>query len=197
MYDAWDRLVSASDGTNAITYQYDGTGRLTERIVAGGTTEKYFYSGQQAVQIYSYSSGGTFQGGQQYIWSPLYVDTPILRDTYDASGDLVSTARLYYTTDANHNVTSVTNSSGVVQERYSYTAYGQVTVYDRELAEPEPDVFGRQHASFRRHGHRSADGRSITTMPAGTTPPLARSPTGTQSGIGAGSTSMSMSAMTR
>ncbi len=135
-YDAWDRLASAGDGTNAITYQYDGTGRLTERIVAGGTTEKYFYSGQQAVQVYSYSSGGTFQGGQQYIWSPLYVDTPILRDTYDSSGDLVAADRLYYTIDANHNVTSVTNSSGVVQERYSYTAYGQVTVYDASWANP-------------------------------------------------------------
>ncbi len=134
VYDAWNRLVSASDGTNTITYQYDGTGRLTERTT-GGVTEHDYYSGQQVVQVYKYN-GGTFQGGQQYIWSPLYVDTPILRDTYDGSGDLVSGDRLYYTTDANHNVTAVTDSTGLVVERYAYTAFGQVTVYDPNWANP-------------------------------------------------------------
>jgi RHS repeat-associated protein len=134
VYDAWNRLVSTSDGTNTVTYQYDGTGRLIERTT-GGVTEHDYYSGQQVVQVYTYSSG-TFQGGQQYIWSPLYVDTPILRDTYDANGDLVSSDRLYYTTDANHNVTAVTNSSGMVHERYAYTAFGVVTVYDPSWANP-------------------------------------------------------------
>jgi YD repeat-containing protein len=38
--------------------------------------------------------------------------------------------RLYYLTDANHNVTAVLNASGVVQERYVYDAYGQATIYD-------------------------------------------------------------------
>ena len=138
VYDAWNRLVSASDGTNTITYQYDGTGRLTERIVSVGgtiqTTQLYSYSGRQVVQVYTYNgaydgTSDTFQGGQQYIYSPLYVDTPIVRDSYDSGGNYVSSARLFYTTDANHNVTAVTDSTGTVQERYSYDAYGNVTVY--------------------------------------------------------------------
>ena len=37
---------------------------------------------------------------------------------------------MYYLTDANNNVTAVTNASGVVQERYSYDAYGNVTIYN-------------------------------------------------------------------
>ena len=86
VYDAWNRLVSAAYGATTVTYQYDGTGRRTERIV-GSTVEHDYYSGQQVVQIYTYS-GETFQGGQQYVWSPLYVDTPILRDSYDSDGDL-------------------------------------------------------------------------------------------------------------
>ena len=68
----------------------------------------------------------------QYIWSPIYVDTPVLRDTY-SGGSVVSGDRLYYTTDANHNVTAlVGNVSGTwqVAERYSYTPYGVATVYD-------------------------------------------------------------------
>ena len=62
VYDAWNRLVSASDGTTTVTYQYDGTGRLTVRS-DGTTTERYSYSGQQLVQVYKYNSVGEFQGG--------------------------------------------------------------------------------------------------------------------------------------
>ncbi len=37
----------------------------------------------------------------------------------------------YYTTDANHNVTATINgATGNVVDRYSYTVYGQATVYD-------------------------------------------------------------------
>ena len=48
-YDAWNRLVSSSDGTTTVTYQYDGQGRRIERIV-GGAAEHYYYSGQQVVE---------------------------------------------------------------------------------------------------------------------------------------------------
>ena len=137
-YDAWNRLVSASDGTTTVTYQYDGTGRRTERT-QGGTTEHDYYSGQQVIQVYDYNgpvSPANFQGGQQYIWSPLYIDTPILRDTYDSSGDRVPGKQLYYTADADHNVTAVVQNNTIdgaweAAERYSYDAYGDVTVYDK------------------------------------------------------------------
>ena len=51
-----------------------------------------------------------------------------MRDTY-SGGALVSGDRLYYLTDASGNVTAVTDSSGIVQERYVYDAYGNVTFY--------------------------------------------------------------------
>ena len=137
-YNAWNRLVSASDGTTTVTYQYDGTGRRTERT-QGGTTEHDYYSGQQVIQVYNYNgpvSPANFQGGQQYIWSPLYIDTPILRDTYNSSGDRVPGEQLYYTADADHNVTAVVQNNTIdgaweAAERYSYNAYGDVTVYNK------------------------------------------------------------------
>ncbi len=46
--------------------------------------------------------------------------------------------RLYYLTDANNNVTAVTNSSGVVQERYSYDAFGKATMYDATWGDQQP-----------------------------------------------------------
>ena len=56
VYDGWNRLVSASDGTTTVTYQYDGTGRLAVRS-DGTTTERYSYSGQQLVQVYREKRG--------------------------------------------------------------------------------------------------------------------------------------------
>ena len=47
---------------------------------------------------------------------------------YDGSSDVVGRP-LYYTTDANHNVTAVTTPPACAK-RYAYTAYGEVTVYD-------------------------------------------------------------------
>jgi len=77
----------------------------------------------------------------QYVWSPVYVDTPILRDVYKYDGynvqmqGTVSTStgvsrRVYYMTDANANVTALADPSGNVVERYSYDAFGKATVYD-------------------------------------------------------------------
>jgi RHS repeat-associated protein len=129
-YDAWNRLVSASDSTTTVSYRYDGQDRRTERIV-GGVAEHYYYSGQQVVET---RRQGNLQPDQQYVWSLLYVDTPILRDTY-SSGVVVSSDRLYYLTDANQNVTAVTNSSGAVQERYDYDAYGKVTIYSGDWSQ--------------------------------------------------------------
>jgi RHS repeat-associated protein len=64
-----------------------------------------------------------------------YVDSPILRDSF-SGGTLVPADRLYYLTDANHNVTAVMDIDGDVQERYDYDAYGRFTIYDPNWANP-------------------------------------------------------------
>ena len=74
---------------------------------------------------------------EQYIWSPRYVDAPVLRDRDgDAdpeTGDLGVTdsgldERLYYLNDANMNVTALVDTDGGVVERYVYDPYGRPTV---------------------------------------------------------------------
>ncbi len=70
----------------------------------------------------------------QYVWSPLAVKTPLVRDAY-SGGSIVPDDRLYYLTDANSNVTAVVGlSSGVWQvvEHYVYDPYGNVTVYSSD-----------------------------------------------------------------
>jgi RHS repeat-associated protein len=68
----------------------------------------------------------------QYVFSPLSGKTPILRDsTFDReTGAATSARRLYFTSDANTNVTGLVDASGQVVERYYYSAYGQVTFCD-------------------------------------------------------------------
>ena len=140
-------------GAINVSYTYDGLGRLVTRTDnVAGTTTVYYYAGQQLLQSEQYSPSptgggaggeGSFADGttcttEQYVWSARYVDSPIETDstvwTYSAadggSWSAAAPDRLYYLTDANNNVTAVTNSSGVVQERYAYDAYGNVTMYD-------------------------------------------------------------------
>ena len=55
---------------------------------------------------------------------------------YDDEGALVSAARVYYTGDANYNVTALLDYTGAVVERYVYTPYGEATVYDGNWSNP-------------------------------------------------------------
>jgi len=83
-----------------------------------------------------------------YVWSPRYVDAPILRDWYDDEGTLDADERLYYLNDANFNVTALVGLAGedwTVVERYVYDPYGETTVYDAEWStnpqSPIPNPF--------------------------------------------------------
>jgi len=79
----------------------------------------------------------------QYVWSRRYIDAPVLRDrdadSDSETGDLGVTdsgleERLYYTTDANMNVTALLDTAGDAVERYLYDPYGNVTVLDADFS---------------------------------------------------------------
>ena len=134
VFDAWDRLVSADDGTTAVAYQYDGLGRKIERIVAS-IAEHSYYDGQQVVETKVPDGMSGLETNHQYVWSLRYVDSPILRDSY-TDNEIMTGDRLYYLTDSNCNVTAVTDVDGDVQERYDYDTYGKVTIYDGSWSTP-------------------------------------------------------------
>ena len=148
VYDAWNRLVQVSSGSTILAqYQYDGLGREVAELTnftgsAAGTVTYSYYSGQNAIQtrtgLPSTSGGGAGgEGGPsalpiqyEYVFSPLGVKTPLVRDTYSGSS-IVPGGRLYYLTDANTNVTAVVGLTGrlwQVAERYLYDPYGAVTI---------------------------------------------------------------------
>jgi RHS repeat-associated protein len=154
-YDAWNRLVKVVAGqTTVAEYRYDGLNRrirkYTDKSGDNWTVREYYYNvSWQTLQIDKETEDRT--GGvepavadalnEQYVWSLRYVDAPILRDRDSDSdgdpddGDLGKTdsgldERLYYLTDVNMNVTALVDTGGDAVERYTYDAYGRVTIYD-------------------------------------------------------------------
>jgi RHS repeat-associated protein len=124
-------------------------GRRTAKIVHEGTTASswrrtdLYYDDQWRVVEERKSAQGTYSSlaataatvvYAQYVYGPGYIDTPIgrFRDANGVPNDgpqgdgLEET--LYYTYDANHNITAVLRPDGKVVERYLYDAYEQAHV---------------------------------------------------------------------
>ncbi len=141
-WDAWNRLaaVYADDdgepGALVAEYRYDGLGRRTVKLVPAGEnwdrTDLYYSAGWQALEERFAAGQGDKEAVAtipkvQWVWSPRYIDAPVLRDRdTDANGTLDE--RLYYCNDANMNVTALVGTDGAVAERYTYDPYGKATV---------------------------------------------------------------------
>ena len=114
-YDAQNRLIGASRGTNGAIFLYDGRNRCVQRIINGNTTT-FIYDGWDLIAEYS----GTLPIAE-YIHGP-GTDETLARATAIGTD--------YYTGDALNSTAALTDGSGNVVEKYRYTAFGQPTVYD-------------------------------------------------------------------
>jgi len=123
VWDAWNRLVEVKDETGASVQKnaYDG---LTRRITkeSGGTVTHTYWSDRWKPLEERIGSATT--AARSYMWGerPGHRDELVLRD-WDTDGNGTLDERLYATMDY-FNGTSVLNTSGVVQERYAYSAFG-------------------------------------------------------------------------
>ncbi|MEN6457701.1 MAG: RHS repeat-associated core domain-containing protein [Thermoguttaceae bacterium] len=150
VYDAWNRLVAVNNITSIsvvsnMAYRYDAMNRRIRRTTITVYTTTYptsesfyddYYAGQQLIE--SRIEGDPTEV-LQYVWSPRYIDAPILRDTSVVEPNAAETpdplARLVYLGDANYNVTGLLCYNSMdhvwyVDERYTYTPYGQVEYRD-------------------------------------------------------------------
>jgi RHS repeat-associated protein len=164
LYDAWNRLVivkaddSGDPGDTLAEYQYDGTNRRIEKTVteAGGGPAhvRYCYTHDwQLLEERFVDEQDELVVSNQYVWSPRYIDAPIVRfHDGNADGDYLDAGDSirYYTGDANYDVTATLDAAtGDIVERYVYTPYGTATVYSPTWTNPAgPTADGPLYAGY-------------------------------------------------
>ena len=113
-YDAWNRLIEVRNTSDSLlaTYSYNGLNQRIKKIVGSETRLFYFNQDWQCLEE---RVGSTV--AQTYTWGLRYIDDLICRDK--------STERLYSLADPNWNVVALSNTSGTVQERMAYSAFGK------------------------------------------------------------------------
>ena len=126
VYDPWNKVVQVKNTSNVVivTYGRDALYRHVTDTVGSTVTDRFFSSDWQLLENKVGSNTVT-----RNVWSPVYVDGLVLRDRdTDSNGTLDE--RLYALQDANWNTTALVNAGGTVQERYTYTPFGQVSFRD-------------------------------------------------------------------
>jgi len=152
-YDAWNRLVKVTDGTNTVAeYAYDGVNRRTvKKTYTSGSlseTRDFYYSDQWQVieERVTISSVRTLE--RQFIWGLRYIDDLILREVFDtSSGSLLN--RRYSCQDANFNVVAITDTSGGVTQRFAYDSYGVSKAQDAAFVSATNTEWETRYAGYR------------------------------------------------
>ena len=121
-YDGWNRLVEILDTSDSLlaTYFYNGLNQRVKKTVGGVTTTSFFNERWQELE--SITSGVT----TSYIWGQRYIDDLVLREK--------GAEKLYALHDPNWNVVATCDSTGTVQERMCYDAFGKVSWFDAAFA---------------------------------------------------------------
>ena len=135
-------MIKVKSGATTIAeFRYDGLNRQTVKYdgPASSPTATYDYYYNEDWQVLDVREDGVANPIEQFIWHPYYIDALAVR-FYDANTLDTTQADHYYQQDANFNVVAVTNSSGAVQERYNYSAYGDVTILDPNFDEDSGQV---------------------------------------------------------
>ncbi|NBU72419.1 MAG: hypothetical protein EBS53_13425, partial [Bacteroidetes bacterium] len=115
-YDAQNRLVSARSGTNTMSVAYDAQNRVVSRTL-NGVMNSYAYDGWNLIEDYD----GAGNELARYIHGP---------QSDELLAKISPTGAVYYIQDGNQNVTTITDESGAVLERYTYDVYGAATITD-------------------------------------------------------------------
>ena len=139
-YDAWNRMTRVLDGTSAelVRYEFDALSRRHKRF-EGTTVTRYVYDGPRLLEEYVDPGTGVFALATRYIYGG-GLDELIAIET----GGL----RYYTYRDALGSIEAITDSAGVVVERYDYDAFGMPTVTDG-LGVPTPlGIYGEPTSQY-------------------------------------------------
>lgn len=124
---SWDfdnRLSLAdTDGDSVadVQYKFDALGRRVYRD-DGTAATVYVQNGQQTVVDYASEAAAT-SPTYCYLYAS-YIDEPVVRIGHTGGG------KHFYHRNQQYSLIALTNHTGSVKERYSYDAYGSVSIFD-------------------------------------------------------------------
>jgi RHS repeat-associated protein len=124
-WDVWNRLVEVKQGNTVVaSYAYDAETRRIKTTI-GGTTRNFHYNSQWRTVEERVSNSVK----AQYVWSPLDRRT-LIRRKRSISGTLDETRfclRDYL------DPVAIIDSSGAVEERYGYDAFGKLRIMEPDF----------------------------------------------------------------
>ena len=137
----FDNRMKSSDidanGSADVTFEHDALGRQIGRT-QGSTAVVYVQADQQKIADYP-RGGAASTASYRYVFGS-YIDEPVVRKTTGTGGTV-----LYYHRNQQYSIYALTNASGVVQERYAYTAYGQPTFLNASAAVQTSSAAGNRY----------------------------------------------------
>jgi hypothetical protein len=122
IWDAWNRLITCTDGTTTTTNRYDALTRRIRKSITGGEVRDYYYDKQW--RSIEERLSGTFSGPDKtrHVWSPLDRWT-LIRRQRETAGTLTDT---HFCLKDYLDPTALITPAAAVVERFSYDAFGPV-----------------------------------------------------------------------
>jgi RHS repeat-associated protein len=120
-YDAWNRLVEVRDSNDNLIaqYEYNGLNQRIKKTVNNVETKLFFNENWQEIE------SATNNQVTNYVWGLRYIDDLILREKGEE--------RLYSLADPNWNIVAICDTTGDIQERYNYNAFGKRNIFDEDF----------------------------------------------------------------
>ena len=141
VWDMENRLVSAGNDTVRLEFVYDRMSRRIEKKVYQNnilaTHLKFIYNGFKLIEERDTLNGNSVL--RRYTWQPVGLDAPLYVD------DVALNARYYYHTDANKNVTELTDSTGATVAHYEYSPFGATLTATGTFAAVNPFRFSSEY----------------------------------------------------
>jgi len=140
-WDAWSRITKVkNNGTVVGEYSYDGTHRRTTREVGGETLHSYYNEAWRPVEERKNSETTAHMS---HLWGSRHRDDLVRRDR--AEGGTTLNESRYVLMDY-FNPAATTDASGVVKERYAFTAFGVRTILNPDFTTRSSSECGMEFA---------------------------------------------------
>ena len=143
-----NRLIKAENAASGmkLEFDYDYMGRRIYKKVYENNTLvkhlKFVYDGYKLIEEFDGLNGDALV--RRYVWQSedFGLDVPV--SVYDAAGNKT----YFYHTDANKNITELSDENGGIVAHYEYSPFGSLTASSGEYAEENPFRFSSEYSDM-------------------------------------------------